>query len=588
MYEENMPGSVKLPESKLTLIPPYNVSSEELGKFVRCEIDEATLHGGNISADLEGDAVYAVCIDDLLMMLHHFLETGDMKEAYRHVETVGWELDDFLKYGDPEKECHNLSYGMRGLESDSRATAIMENQIFYAFYNNDGNLTAEDISELLRQAEIVKSNFGKSFEEREFRDEDKEWFLTAWDRNDNDEVNRATKQVQRIFKQFTEELAEKDNTTALHCLGYGCYTGCPMWGQDWIRSRDCFLKLMKLCPDNRFYANTLGYIYYYGRCNGGVPEYEEAYRYFSLAAFGGVYEAQYKVADMFEHGYGVVKNEKIAEEIINRLYGENIKHMYVGGYDCKFADVALRMSRIASKHQKDEEAYFYALQASFAIRQRMKLMDYYGDSSVAKAIEETLQVTREKLSWKHKREESRECLISLLYSFKNHDSLCKATITKLANGDAKLTIALFAKQKNERMLLTLPDVGFCGMTDKIVVTVKGVTEIKGEESKIIFDSVHGDSLVRNGETVLQINAARFDILPPKENAGNLIHFASVEFNPGGKPYDYICEDTAVAVGDKVTVVTKEGEQTVTVIRIFDKHESELSLPVAKYKKIEKK
>ena len=35
-------------------------------------------------------------------------------------------------------------------------------------------------------------------------------------------------------------------------------------------------------PKKAFLANTLGYIYYYGRCNNGNPEYELAYKYASM------------------------------------------------------------------------------------------------------------------------------------------------------------------------------------------------------------------------------------------------------------------------------------------------------------------
>ena len=55
----------------------------------------------------------------------------------------------------------------------------------------------------------------------------------------------------------------------------------------------------------------IGYIYYYGRCWDGQPQYDEAFRYFSVGAAGGIYESRYKLADMFAKGYGVVQNKNI-------------------------------------------------------------------------------------------------------------------------------------------------------------------------------------------------------------------------------------------------------------------------------------
>ena len=90
--------------------------------------------------------------------------------------------------------------------------------------------------------------------------------------------------------------------------GYCYYCGTSVYPNDWIKARDAFIEYYQLSGDP-YAANTLGYIYYYGRCNGGVPEYDLAFRYFSIGHAYGCYESTYKLADMFVHGYSVVKNE---------------------------------------------------------------------------------------------------------------------------------------------------------------------------------------------------------------------------------------------------------------------------------------
>ncbi len=78
------------------------------------------------------------------------------------------------------------------------------------------------------------------------------------------------------------------------------------------------------------YANTLGYIYYYGRCNGGVPEYDKAFYYFGIAAANGLYEGMYKLADMFRHGYGCRESRHTARNLYGMVYEDSLKHFLQG------------------------------------------------------------------------------------------------------------------------------------------------------------------------------------------------------------------------------------------------------------------
>lgn len=118
-----------------------------------------------------------------------------------------------------------------------------------------------------------------------------------------------------VYRRFIDDLIPKDNHTALRRKGYGCYGGGPAYECNWDIALECVTRLYEL-TGKPVYANTLGYIYYYGRCWNGEPKYDEAFRYFSVGAAGFYYESRYKLADMFVHSYGVPKNAKIAYTIV--------------------------------------------------------------------------------------------------------------------------------------------------------------------------------------------------------------------------------------------------------------------------------
>lgn len=87
---------------------------------------------------------------------------------------------------------------------------------------------------------------------------------------------------ERIRKHL-EVLCSHNNINALMKKGYLCYGGSPLYECDWDETVRCYEKVLE-SGYNSGVANSLGYIYYYGRTNNGVPDYDKAYRYFSSAA----------------------------------------------------------------------------------------------------------------------------------------------------------------------------------------------------------------------------------------------------------------------------------------------------------------
>lgn len=176
---------------------------------------------------------------------------------------------------------------------------------------------------------------------------DKEEFVFAFEDNER-ALAELGPEMRMMYKKYLEELCEEGNLWAIAIKGYAHYgEGNPIYPCDWEISRDCMLRLVDE-GDERLQAqaaNTLGYIYYYGRCNGGVPEYELAFKYFSLASFFGFFEATYKIGDMLAEGKGIPKNETAALRLYVSVYNDCFERFQSGDTQIAFADAALRMGK---------------------------------------------------------------------------------------------------------------------------------------------------------------------------------------------------------------------------------------------------
>lgn len=594
-YIDDSWESFCVPKEEAEYIEPIYLSDEAVKKFARYEITFKELVGEVYPPQkLRVKEKYALTIDDLLCVL----QKATRMPSLQFTEEWLMPIREIMRQS---FDCGHLNMadsgdsGYRFLPAAGfavwNAMDIPINCI-YDEYN--------DYSENIEELKSWKSLFDLPFEKRDYPDWCKAHYVKSFD--ENQMLEKATDKELALFIRFTDELCKKEIKEGLYAKAYGCYGGNRAFPCDWVASRDCLMKLTEI-DENPFLSNTLGYIYYYGRCTNGEPEYEKAFKYFSIGAAGGVYESRYKLSDMFRHGYGVPKNEKIAASMIWELYEENLKCILEGGFDSKFADVALRAGDLFKDGincaADPDDAYYYYLQADFAIKMRMLETDYYGDAKVAdgirKSIEEILPQTSYLKPEKTVNSSSIERIVCYHYP-KNR--LLEMKAKKLKSGEYSLTFRILPKDGEKyppKLFITNPAAHFCGMVDNITAKTVNCTKIKignrilrDNMATVIFDSAEIDGLYLYGKLVAEIECQHYRLKFPDKSKSERYHFVSVAFQPGGRTYDYKCEIPNVKVGDKLIVETNQGRTEVDVVRVFDKDSTETALPISKYKSILKK
>ncbi len=340
-----------------------------------------------------------------------------------------------------------------------------------------------DLDGLIKEIQIVKENCDKELLEREYSDQTMRNVLLYV--AENDLISELIYPYDEIFKKFVEILVEKDDNVGLDILGYSVYGGNKLYECDWKKAQEIFEKLYSRTGDPS-YANTLGYIYYFGRANNGVAQDDLAFKYFSIGAAAGNYESLYKLADMFVAGRGVVRNKEIGEGIYYDLFKENKEIFEAGFYDCKFADIAYR---VGSTYLDGEEsqyipAYYYFMMAKFAIDKRMLHFDYYGDNVVKKNIEEAIEKCRQQLEIPLRKSVfvPEPFLIRDLLS---NDYHVDVKIKQLKNNKVKMTfkrVVKGAREETEKLLVPFFDFHGCILTDEFTFYAENVTEVSDNDN----------------------------------------------------------------------------------------------------------
>jgi hypothetical protein len=568
-----------IPISKLTFLSPLSIDKENYKKIARFDIDAESFFNGNAPENIINVDGCKITVEDFLAGLE-----GLTAESFDNYSTYLW-----LTFVAEEIE----RIGGQKQDSVYDETDALNSMISYV-RDPWGEMCPEGLSKAVDEGRVFVEDRGKTMLERRYPIYVKERLIERFE--EAAVMNSASEELLALYRRFAEELAAENNKHGLNAVGYGCYGGDRAFACDWERSRNCITRFFEIedeMPKKAFLANTLGYIYYYGRCNGGVPEYEEAYKYFSFAAFNGVYESLYKIADMYKNGYGVPKSKATSDNIICDLYDKNLKYIEDCEFDCKFADVALRMGGICEEDERCgcESALYYYMQADFAIRMRMQQTNYYGDAKVCDAISMALERIKSDMDYRPKRSVRYYSLEGLLGAFLKNGKL-DLVIKKQKDLKYKMTFSIHKEDDDrygKKMFVTLPAIDFCGMLDKISVTYEAHEELDETllGKALVIDRIryHNFRLVQGEEFAAIGSFVLKNGTKPREKKHR---FVSVSFGTTQKLYDYLCDDESVQVGDSVTVMASGEEEEVLVCRVFEKSESETSLPIKAYKRVLRK
>lgn len=587
----------------LVYMPPFHFSDEFLGKLLRYEYS-CEDYAKNVFPDgnWEYEDIYEYSLEDMTALVHNLRDKNPTnQEIIAWAELVFCELEDLYWHaGNPEFDEEHPVMGFSTPKNDT-AMALC---IYSAFYNlildnTDDPASAKiDISQIFSDIENYKQN--KPMKQHLWTIGNK---LSTLSNAGDAKLRVLSLEEKSELRCIILELTELGYANAISTLGYAYYGGNELFPCDWNKSRDCFLKLLEMDnvadSEKCRYANTLGYIFYYGRCNNGVPEYEKAYQYFALGAAGGVYESIYKLSDMYTHGYGVTKNTHVAMTLVDMVYTENLRLIKKGHFDCKFADAALRMGNLCRDGIIYDDEYYYYTLADFAIRKRLAY-DYYGDAHVFSGIQKELARVRENRPLK------KVCTITGSYApvvfedlFSKHS--CIVTIHPVKNG-IKITAKRLPKPGRYDagfVFECYPEYGYCELINKASMTVFGpeLPELNEKQSFVAdgFDTIWVDGGIRcsfthHGEEQFTFTADKFTRkLSTKSKKALTEHlFASVVFSEGGHTYDYICDITDAVIGDKVIVYANGEEKEVEIVRLFNMVIGDMPLAVEKYKKILRK
>ena len=422
--------------------------------------------------------------------------------------------------------------------------------------------------------------------------------LIVWNQAYETEVGEDIAERLDFYVENLKCLAEKGIYRSMRQIGYEYYEGCNGFPCDAVKALYWLKKAYEVRQEPDI-ARTLGYIYYYGRTTGGVPDGDNAFRYFAIGHFaGGYYEATYKLADCYVHGYGTPVCFEAAYRLVSSVYKDSWEGFLNGENFTKLADAALRLGSyyrdgvfVKADHVR---AYDFYLEARAAIRARLSAGEYIGDRGVAAGICHSIKELSQEIGEpSSKRRFDQGGLIIDPASMENITYLYPNNLIVKRENNGVLRLISDENGAN-RSLLRLPKLGICERISSFEILLYGDIDARKHAEIVSFDpdqiTLIGGSVIFSKEDTdydVVVSVERLILLPLKEiSFEKRYRLVSVAFASGPKTYDYLCSFDANP-DDQVVAASNGKHRFVQVRKVTTVFEDELPLPLAKMSWVEK-
>ncbi len=533
---------------------------------------------------------YKITIEDITSILKEFIQ----KEYIDDSDLGKFHFLFSLKYKDKYIYSPNINDFSKEIHKDYLYDDN-DHLILYLFlkllHDTDQENPLDDLYKLQKFLKDILDNREYKKKDRKYSNETLGFILDGIDELNSD-YSFIDYEILDFYKENLVKLASFNDPIALRSLGYNYYEGLFDFPLDYSKSLYYLTKYFELTEDMDV-TRPIGYIYYYGRNNNGIPQKDKAFQYFVLGHLAGYFESTYKLADCYLNGYGTIKSFKTAYELVSSIYDKSYSY-FLDGHHSKFADVALRMGNFYKKgiHIKLdlEDAKYYYLLARCAIKERLKeINEYPGDRSVAIGINESLNELKDN---DERIIKNKGYLISSFKEyFNNEDNIIKIDFIK---GYIHIYIS---SKKNKYLFNVIPSLNFVERTELIEYLIKvenyEVLEFINLVNKYPILSLklseHKLEVILNENGDTSLTSVTFDELinipQTLKSLDKRYEVLSVEFYEGSKLYDYLSSKKNVKIGDIVKVNSNNEIKEVKVKNIKYLYEDELTLPLEKMSKI---
>ncbi len=538
---------------------------------------------------------YHITIEDLLYRLNNELDESEY--GYSNKDYI----IDFLHYldwKDDSKPIYLPDFSENEIyKLEDRANDFLydddDHLIRYVIYILMNRLNNQNIEEMINKAinfiEDILSQRDKPYSSRCYKKETYDVLISEmsyliWE---NPKYDYPSK-FKGYYKDMILKCAKEEMPIALKALGFEYYEGDIFFERNYYNACRCFERCFNLTGDPDV-TRPLGYIYYYGRVNGGIPEKEKAFQYFAIGHIAGQYfESTYKLADCYVNGYGTPISHKAAYELVSSIYSESYD-LFSNEEESKFADLALRMGSYYQNGIYVEKNLFKALyhyiDSRAALKERIKKDRYVGDTSVAYKLYKSIQTVKNELAVENR------IIKNKGYVFKNKGNISLSGYDfsfDLKDGYLYIYVLNNKEKTGLRTIFEIPSIYFSEVANYITFAIHPldndldnfVNSLKSSEVKNVHFEENELFIETDSDVPFFLVFDEIMVIPSTlNNLEKCYKIATCQVND----LNYVCllQNKNVAIDNIVKIENNSKVLEGKVLSIDDIYEDEIPIPIDK-------
>ena len=430
-------------------------------------------------------------------------------------------------------------------------------------YEDVGITLIEQAEELMEDAKAATERMNSDPAHADYKEDELDNILYKY--LDRDTVQDASDEEIQFVRNLIESRIPKDDALAMTVKGRACAGGTRLYECNWHDAEQLYMKAYDLTHSPLIAMDIGGLLNSYHN-QSGEPDPDQAFYYYSVAEHAGIPHSQLQIGCLYLNEQFTGFNPMLGCDIIETVVKKSKDEFMSGFIDSCYPEAVLQMAQNILEYGRSHVDKLYdavqcLMSGVYGISRREQMDGGNEEKMLISGVNSQIEQMISSMSDLELKEHSYEDISQLISRVTSSDFVLNIKGRKQKNERWRITAEHMIHEgdpKRKRFFLALPEYGFTGFVDKLIIRSQFVlTAIVDDEEvsefDVVVDEIRDDTLYCAGKEVLCLQGD-LKIGKPTYPKNKRYLMAETYCPVAGIRIETLCESTSICAGDRVMLM----------------------------------